>query len=38
MKALIPSLKILLMRFCEGFGTNFGKKLEEKYGISTTEV
>ena len=26
------------MRFCEGFGTNFGKKLEEKYGISTTEV
>ena len=21
------------MRFCEGFGTNFGKKLEEKYGI-----
>ncbi|WP_334085014.1 YihY family inner membrane protein [Helicobacter typhlonius] len=26
------------MRFCEGFGTNFGKTLEEKYGISTTEV
>ncbi|MCH5313903.1 MAG: YihY family inner membrane protein [Helicobacter sp.] len=26
------------MRFCEGFATNFGKKLEEKYGISTTEV
>nr|WP_238700298.1 YihY family inner membrane protein [Helicobacter jaachi] len=26
------------MRFCEGFATNFGKTLEEKYGISTTEV
>lgn len=26
------------MRFCEGFGTNFGKTLEEKYGIKSTEV
>lgn len=26
------------MRFCEGFATNFGKTLEEKYGISTSEV
>ena len=26
------------MRFCEGFATNLGKKLAEKYGISTTEV
>lgn len=24
------------MRFCEGFATNFGKRLEEKYGINTT--
>ncbi|BDB66644.1 hypothetical protein Hc94105_0843 [Helicobacter cinaedi] len=26
------------MRFCEGFGTNFGKTLEEKYGFTSTEV
>lgn len=26
------------MRFCEGFGTNFGKTLEEKYGIKSAEV
>lgn len=26
------------MRFCEGFGTNFGKTLEEKYGLTSTEV
>ncbi|RDU59901.1 YihY family inner membrane protein [Helicobacter marmotae] len=26
------------MRFCEGFATNFGKTLEEKYGISTAEI
>lgn len=26
------------MRFCEGFETNFGKTLEEKYGITSTEV
>lgn len=26
------------MRFCEGFGTNFDKTLEEKYGFTSTEV
>lgn len=26
------------MRFCEGFSSNFGKRLEEKYGISGREV
>lgn len=26
------------MRFCEGFTTNFGKTLEEKYGVSSSEV